>query len=96
MRTEFQTLEERKALFGLIDVIKENSRTLADMSRPMFNGVRYITDTELAKRLGIEKRTLANYRAKGYIGFYSIGGKILYAENEIEDLLNENYIPPLK
>ena len=96
MRTEFQTLEERKALFGLIDVIKENSRILADMSRPLFNGVRYITDTELAKRLGIEKRTLANYRAKGYIGFYSIGGKILYAENEIEDLLNENYIPPLK
>ena len=96
MRTEFQTLEERKALFGLIDVIKENSRILADMSRPLFNGVRYITDTELAKRLGIEKRTLANYRAKGYIGFYSVGGKILYAEHEIEDLLNENYIPPLK
>ena len=96
MRTEFQTLEERKALFGLMDVIKENSRILADMSRPLFNGVRYITDTELAKRLGIEKRTLANYRAKGYIGFYSVGGKILYAENEIEDLLNENYIPPLK
>lgn len=96
MRTEFQTLEERKVLFGLIDVIKENSRILADMSRPMFNGVRYMTDTELAKRLGIEKRTLANYRAKGYIGFYSVGGKILYAENEIEDLLNENYIPPLK
>ena len=60
MRAEFQTLEERKALFGLMDVIKENSRTLADMSRPMFNGVRYIIDTELANRLGIEKRTLAN------------------------------------
>lgn len=41
MRTELQTKEERKALFGLIDVIKENTQTLADMSRPMFNGVRY-------------------------------------------------------
>ncbi len=38
MRTELQTKEERKALFGLIDVIKENTQTLADMSRPMFNG----------------------------------------------------------
>lgn len=96
MRTEYQTQEECKALFGLIDVIKENTQTLADLSRPMFNGVRYITDTALAKRLGVEKRTLANYRAKGYIGFYSIGGKVLYAEHEIEDLLKENYIPPLK
>lgn len=31
-----------------------------------------------------------------YIGFYSVGGKILYAENEIEDLMRESYIPPLK
>lgn len=79
-----------------VGIAVNNVGASPDMSRPMFNGVRYITDTELAKRLGIEKRTLANYRAKGYIGFYSVGGKILYAENEIEDLMRENYIPPLK
>ena len=61
----------------------------------MFNGNRFISDTELAKRLRISKRTLANYRSNGIIGFYCIEGKILYAESDIEDYLKGNYLPPL-
>ena len=77
-RPTFQTREERKELFKIISDIKESSATLTDISRPMFNGNRFISDTELAKRLRVSKRTLANYRANGIIGFYNLEGKILY------------------
>lgn len=90
-----QTREEYKALFKLIGKIKESANTLADISRPMFNGNRFVSDTELAKRLCVSKRTLANYRANGIIGYYSVEGKIIYAESDIEDYLKDHYISPL-
>lgn len=94
-RPTFQTREERKELFRIISDIRESSVTLADISRPMFNGNRFISDTELAKKLRVSKRTLANYRANGIIGFYNIEGKILYAESDIEDYLKDHYLPPM-
>lgn len=90
-----QTREQRKELFRIINEIKESASTLTDISRPMFNGIRFLSDTELAKRLRVSKRTLANYRAHGIIGFYCIEGKILYAESDIEDYLKDHYLPPL-
>ena len=94
-RPTFRTREERKELFKIISDIKESSATLTDISRPMFNGNRFISDTELAKRLRVSKRTLANYRANGIIGFYNLEGKILYAESDIENYLKDHYLPPL-
>ncbi len=94
-RPLFQTREERKELFRLISDIRESAAILTDISRPMFNGNRFISDTELAKRLRVSKRTLANYRANGIIGFYNIEGKILYAESDIDDYLKDHYLPPL-
>ena len=90
-----QTKDECKSLFQLIGEIKDSVNILTDLARPMFNGNRFISDTELAKRLRISKRTLANYRSNGIIGFYCIEGKILYAESDIEDYLKGNYLPPL-
>ncbi len=94
-RPTLQTREERKGLFKIINDIRESAATLTDVSRPMFNGNRFISDTELAKKLRVSKRTLANYRANGVIGFYNIEGKILYAESDIEDYLKDHYLPPL-
>jgi hypothetical protein len=42
------------------------------------------------------KSTLVNYWLKGLFGFYSLKGKILYAEHEIEAYLYRNYHPPFK
>lgn len=94
-RPTLQTKEELKDLFKIVGDIKESVAILTDISRPMFNGNRFISDTELAKRLRVSKRTLANYRANGIIGFYNIEGKILYAESDIEDYLKDHYLPPL-
>ena len=91
-----QTKEERKEVFKLIGEIKSSTEELAKLSRPMFNGLRFLSDSELSRRLSVSKSTLANYRLKGLFGFYSLEGKILYAEHEIEAYLRQTYHPPFK
>lgn len=91
-----QTKDERKKIFRIISEIKSSAKDLAERSRTMFNGQRFISDSELSHRLSVSKSTLANYRLKGLFGFYSLDGKILYAEHEIEAYLFRNYHPPFK
>lgn len=91
-----QTKSERNELFALLKAIKTSSVELADLGRPLFNGKRYVSGKELRRKLCCCKRTIANYIAKGYIGYHCIDGKNLYDECEIEDLLKDNYIPPFK
>lgn len=91
-----QTKDERKEIFRIIGEIKSTMEDLAKLSRPMFNGFRFLSDSELSCRLSVSKSTLANYRLKGLFGFYSLEGKILYAEHEIEAYLRQNYHPPYR
>lgn len=91
-----QTKDERKEIFRIIGEIKSTAEDLAKLSRPMFNGLRFISDSELSRRLAVSKSSLANYRLKGLFGFYSLEGKILYAEHEIEAYLRQHYHPPYK
>lgn len=90
------TKVERKEIVKIIGEIKTTAEDLAKLSRPMFNGLRFLSDSELSRRLSVSKSTLANYRLKGLFGFYSFEGKILYAEHEIEAYLRQHYHPPYK
>lgn len=51
--------------------------------RPVLNGERYITDSKLAEKLKLTRRTLADYRMNGRLPYYKIGGKLLYKEKDI-------------
>ena len=77
----FKKLE---TMFEKIDAIKENAR-------PQLNGERYMTDKELSLKLKISRRTLQEYRNNGLLPYILLGGKILYKESDIEDLLEKNY-----
>lgn len=57
--------------------------------RPVLNGERYITDSELAEKLKLTRRTLADYRMNGRLPYYKIGGKLLYKEKDILVLLEK-------
>lgn len=46
--------------------------------RPVLNEERYIIDSELAEKLKLTRRTLANYRMNGRLPYYKIGGRLLY------------------
>lgn len=75
--------QDMKHLSVLLDTLESNTRSV-------LNGESFLTDTELAQRLKLTKRTLQEYRNAGKIPFYQIGGKILYREADIEKLLVEN------
>ena len=60
--------------------------------RPIFDGNRYITEQELSKALKITKRTHIEYRMNGKLLYYKIGGKILYKEQDIIEILERNKV----
>lgn len=64
-------------------------------SRPRtLNGERYLTNTEMCRKLHVSNRTLQLYRNTGKIGYIQISGKILYRESEVLRMLEENYYGP--
>ena len=77
----------------LADDIMAKCRDLRECYHPLLNGKRFITDAQLADILGVSRRTTQDYRDKGYIPYYRIDGKILYAEDDIEKFLQSNYRP---
>ena len=77
-----------EAMEGISKMLDANSL----IYRPILNGNRYITEQELSKALKITKRTLIEYRMNGKLPYYKIGGKILYKEQEIIDILERNKV----
>ncbi len=63
---------------------------------PLLGGERYLTDRELSQRLNISRRTLQGYRTERIIPYIIFGGKSLYKETDIEQLLSENYLKAIK
>ena len=60
--------------------------------RPVLNGERYSTDSELAEKLKLTRRALADYRMNGMLPYYKVGGKLLYKEKDILVLLEKNRV----
>ena len=59
--------------------------------RPILGGERFLTDKELCAKLQLSRRTLLDYRNNGVIPYIQLGGKILYRESDIEQVLMANY-----
>lgn len=64
--------------------------------RPLLNGERYLTDKEVSSILKVSRRTLQEYRNNGVLPYIPLGGKILYRERDLEDLLQRCYHPAWK
>ena len=79
------------------DIIDRLENALSDFESnmnncvPLLNGEHFIRERELGKRLKLNRRTLQDYRDKGYLPYYKIGGTILYKESDIESILKMNY-----
>ena len=76
--------------FRNIESLSEILDTQAEKMRPVLNGERYMTDSELAEHLKLTRRTLAEYRITGKLPYYKVGGKLLYKEKDILVLLERN------
>lgn len=59
----------------------------------IIGGISFLTDKEVAALLRVTRRTVQNYRDAGIIPYYMICGKCLYAENDVQKLIDSNYHP---
>ena len=64
--------------------------------RPPLDGERYLTDGEVAELLRVSRRTLQEYRNNRVLSFIRLGGKVLYAETGLREVLEANYRKPLE
>ena len=85
--------EKVKTFFLSLERMLDGIENLVDNYKPSLNGERYLTDKEVSERLKVSRRTLQDYRTEGKVSYHQLGGKILYAESDIEKLLNDNYFP---
>lgn len=79
-------------LFKHLEYITTLFKEHSERFRPVFNGERYLTETELAQQLKLTQRTLIEYRKTGILPYYKLGGRILYREKDIVDLLERNKV----
>lgn len=77
--------------FKSLDRMIGRIENLVTCHKPTLNGERYLTDSEVSDHLKISRRTLQDYRNAGRIPYYQLGGKILYRESDIQQLLEEGY-----
>ena len=81
--------EDMKELLALYKNVTGNYR-------PLLNGERYLTDMEVSEILKVSRRTLQEYHNEGILPYIPLGGKILYRESDLEELLEKHYHPAYK
>ena len=88
--------ERMKRFFQSLDRMTKGIRNIATNYKPVLGGQHYLTDSEVATRLRVSRRTLQEWRNNGEIGYFLLGGKILYAESDIQKMLERHYKKPWK
>ncbi len=53
---------------------------------------KWINGGKVCRMLHISKRTLQNYRDNGILPYSMVGGKIYYNTDDIENLMQKNYV----
>jgi excisionase family DNA binding protein len=94
MSNELSTRENNdrvKSAFSSLEKIVLMMERLLAKKKPTLDGDSFYTDSELAKKLKISRRSLQDYRNEGRIPYIKLGGKILYRSSDVEKLLEEGY-----
>ena len=87
----FESEQIKKIMSGLSNSMNIVN-SLKEKSKSIFDGEYYFTDYELSQRIKISRRTLQEYRNQGILPYIHLGGKIIYKESDIENVLNNAYI----
>lgn len=84
---------EIEAFFSDTLAILEIAEKLNDNIKPTLAGKLFYTDAQLAEKLNISRRTLQDYRDNGIIAYYRFDGKVLYADDDVAEMLKSHYRP---
>ena len=78
-----------------LDTMLDGIESMNEKSRASFSNERFLTDREVSARLKVSRRTLQEYRNNRVLPFILLGGKVLYPESGLRELLEANYRKPL-
>lgn len=95
---EIITMEDEKVA-SILQKMKKNSRWLSgflESYRPPLDGEVYLTDKEVADLLRVSRRTLQEYRNERLLPYIILGGKVLYPESGLREVLEANYRKPFR
>ena len=82
--------EMYKRLMDRLDRMEEKLM-IKDMKIKLFDGEPVIDNQEMCLMLGVSKRTLARYRQKGLVKYYTMDGrKMYYKLSEVHAFLRKN------
>lgn len=76
---------------GTMQKATQKAERLMTDFRPILNGERFLTDSELSDILKVSRRTLQEYRNDGILPYIEMKGKCLYRESDIEHTLMQYY-----
>lgn len=83
--------ERIRGFFQSIERMLDKIESVVANHRPTLNGERFLTDKEVSQQLKISRRSLQDYRTNGQIPYIQLGGKILYRESDIQQMLEDGY-----
>lgn len=83
-----EVIEQQQMIMQLRNRIEEILKNY----RPVMNGEIYLSGEDVCRLLHISKRTLQQYRDDNILPFIQIGGKIIYKESDILNVLEQNYV----
>jgi excisionase family DNA binding protein len=84
--------EEITAQREVIILLRKRIQEILKHYRPVMNGEIYLSGQELCKLLHISKRTLQQYRDDQILPYIQIGGKIIFKQSDILNILEQNYV----
>ena len=87
------TPEYKELIATMRNTVQVADRLMKEV-RPCLLNERYFTGKQVMALFHISRRALQNYRDKGIMPFFSIGGNILYPESKIKEVLEKNYYKP--
>ena len=79
-----------------LDTMLDGIESMNEKSRASFSNERFLTDREVSARLKVSRRTLQEYRNNRVLPFILLGGKVLYPESGLRELLEANYRKPME
>lgn len=82
----FRIEEMFKKIIERFDNLDEKLQVKAQRVEPL-DGDRLLDNQDMLQLLGVCKRTLARYRQKKLVRYYTINGRVWYKASEIKDFL---------
>ena len=81
---------------GQLDALLEGIERMDASHKASPSNEQFLTDKEVSAWLKVSRRTLQEYRNNRVLPFILLGGKVLYPESGLRELLEANYRKPME